>query len=206
MILAENIKSEIIDAISEDIYNCKKCTLYKSRNKIVPGCGNINPEIVCIGEAPGRSEDETGEPFVGTSGKLLDEILELAGISRELVFITNIIKCRPPNNRDPERSEIKSCSYFLERQLKVLSPKAIITLGRPASQTFLETKEKISSLRGNIFQKNGYIVMPTFHPAFILHSRNAEQKKMAKQNMIEDISKVIKYSNIYTSNDNLPNN
>jgi len=195
MILTED-KTEVMDAISEDILNCKKCTLHKTRNKIVPGCGNINPEIVFIGEAPGRSEDETGKPFIGTSGKLLDEILELAGISRELVFITNIIKCRPPNNRDPEKSEIKACSYFLERQLKVLSPKAIVTFGRPASQTFLETKEKISSLRGNVFQKYGYVVMPTFHPAFILHSRNPEQKKIAKQNMIEDIEKILQYFNI----------
>jgi DNA polymerase len=170
--------------------NCQRCKLNTTRKNIVFGTGNSKPDLVFVGEGPGADEDEQGKPFVGRAGQLLTKMIEAMGIKREDVYITNVVKCRPPANRNPEPEEISSCSPFLENQLKVLKPKVICTLGTFASQTLLKTEEKISKLRGRFHPYQGMLLMPTFHPAYLL--RNPAEKKSSW----EDIQKIMKELNL----------
>ncbi len=164
---------EIIDEIKK----CTKCKLYKTRRNPVPGEGPCNAKIMFVGEAPGGKEDETGRPFVGAAGQFLTELLGMAGLRREDVFITNILKCRPPNNRDPEPDEIEACKPYLVRQIRLISPRIIVTLGRYAGRTLLgDAGVKWSSMtrmHGKIFSVELYGVklkiMPTYHPAAALY-------------------------------------
>jgi uracil-DNA glycosylase len=156
---------------------CTRCKLHKGRTNIVFGVGNPNARLVFVGEGPGRDEDIKGEPFVGRAGQLLTDIIEKGmKLRRSDVYIANIVKCRPPNNRDPEPDEIESCEPFLLAQLDVIKPKLICTLGKFAAQTLLKTKERISSLRGNVYEYHGIKLIPTFHPAYLL--RNPADKKL----------------------------
>jgi uracil-DNA glycosylase family 4 len=164
--------------IREDIGDCTRCRLHKQgRKQIVFGVGNPRAELMFIGEAPGADEDEQGEPFVGRAGQLLNNMIKAMGISREDVYIANIIKCRPPGNRTPERDECETCSPFLMRQIEVVGPKAIVALGAVAAKTLLAVNAPMSELRGRWYEFRGTKLAVTYHPAFLL--RDPRQKKEA---------------------------
>lgn len=157
--------------------NCCRCEeLCKNRKNIVFGEGNKDPDIVIIGEAPGAKEDELGRPFVGKSGAELDKLLNHIGLLREDVFIMNVVMCRPPGNRNPKSSEIKNCSRRFYDQLKILNPKIVLTLGNFSTKAVLNSKKGITSLRGHFFEKDGYLVFPSLHPATILYSGGRKRK------------------------------
>lgn len=161
--------------------NCMKCKLGATRNNIVIGVGNKNADIMLIGEGPGYYEDMQGEPFVGKAGQLLDKMLAAIGLDRNQVYIANIIKCRPPNNRDPEDEEINACINFLRCQLLLIKPKIIVCLGRIAAKTIIDKDFKITSQRGLWFPRKGYNIIATYHPSALL--RDVEKKKDAWEDM-----------------------
>ena len=171
-------KQELLDEIADKIRNCKKCPLWQHRRNAVPGEGSPDAEIMFIGEAPGYHEDLQGRPFVGAAGKLLTELIEGIGLRRENVFITNVVKCRPPNNRDPTDDEISACSPYLDEQIKILSPKIIVTLGRHSTIYILRkagiSVSGISQVRGRVFDITfddiKVRVIPTYHPAAALYN------------------------------------
>ncbi|MBI5043071.1 MAG: uracil-DNA glycosylase [Nitrospirae bacterium] len=183
--LSEKEAPETLEDVRRMIGDCKRCGLYKKRKNIVFGSGNEKAEIVFVGEAPGGDEDIQGKPFVGAAGQLLTKIIEAMGLKREDVYIANIIKCRPPNNRNPLEDEIEACEPFLKEQLRIINPKIICALGTFAAQTLLKTKEKITSIRGKFYTYEGIKLMPTFHPAYLL--RNPNDKKLAW----EDVQKIM---------------
>jgi len=168
-------------ALSKFLEGCPRCKLAKSRTNIVFGQGNPEAELMFVGEAPGRDEDEQGLAFVGRAGQLLTKIIEAMGKTREDVYIANVLKCRPPNNRNPEPDEVASCRPFLEEQIRLIAPRVIVTLGTFAAQALLETDESIGRLRGRWQTARGVRVMPTFHPAFLL--RSPERKKDVWEDM-----------------------
>jgi uracil-DNA glycosylase family 4 len=164
--------------IREDIGDCTRCRLHKQgRKQIVFGVGNPNAELMFVGEAPGADEDEQGEPFVGRAGQLLNNMIKAMGLQREDVYIANIIKCRPPGNRTPERDECETCSPFLMRQIEVIGPKALVALGAVAAKTLLAINAPMSELRGRWYDFRGRKLAVTYHPAFLL--RDPRQKKEA---------------------------
>jgi len=175
-----------LTAVREELGDCSRCKLHKGRKNIVFGEGDPNSVLVFVGEGPGYEEDQQGRPFVGAAGQLLTDII-VKGIKlrREDVYICNIVKCRPPNNRNPEPDEISACEPFLLKQLEAIKPKIIIALGNIAAKTLLKTGEGITSLRGRWQTYHGIAVMPTFHPAYLL--RNPKDKAL----VWEDIKKVI---------------
>jgi len=164
--------AETLDELNNMICECQKCQLGATRTRFVFGVGNPKADIVLIGEAPGADEDLRGEPFVGRAGQLLNKILEATGFIREEVFICNILKCRPPGNRNPQPDETEKCRPYLEKQLSLLNPKLILLLGRVAAESLLKTKEPLNKLRGKIHNYKGYKVMVTFHPAALLRNPN----------------------------------
>lgn len=178
--------------ISERIRNCKKCRLSENRNNAVPGEGDGDADLLFVGEGPGRQEDEQGRPFVGRAGNKLTEILESVSLERSQVFITNIVKCRPPENRTPKSDEIESCLPYLEAQIAEINPSIIATLGNTATKTLLDTDEGITSSRGQFYAWRGSIeVFPMFHPSYLL--RNPSKKKGSpKHQTWKDIKKVKK--------------
>ena len=177
-----------IRAIEEIVKACTKCPLHKTRTHAVPGEGNINADLVFIGEAPGRNEDRQGRPFVGRSGELLTRIITRGmGMKREEVYITNIVKCRPPGNRDPLPEEIEKCRTYLMKQLRIIQPKVMCTLGKFAAQCLLETKAPISRIRGRCFEYGGIPLIPTFHPAYLLRNYSKE----ARLQVWDDVKKVV---------------
>ena len=160
--------SEVLAQIAQEAANCEKCELHYSRKKTVPGAGLGQAEIMFIGEGPGFHENEQGLPFVGAAGKFLDELLENAGYKRGQVFITNVVKCRPPGNRDPQPNELSACNGYLDRQIQAINPKVIVTLGRFSMQKFLPNA-KISEMHGQAVRVKGRLVVPFYHPAAALH-------------------------------------
>ena len=166
--------SALLDQITKQVKTCTKCRLHRTRNKAVPGSGPKNPDVVFIGEAPGYNEDQQGEPFVGRSGKLLDKLLLSIGMSRDDVWIGNVIKCRPPDNRDPHVDELRNCAPYLKLQLRELSPKLICPLGRFAAAHFLPGI-KISEDHGKPQKVKGFTVLPLYHPAAGLRSTKVAQ-------------------------------
>lgn len=160
--------------VREDLGECTRCKLHKTRNKIVFGDGNPKAELVFVGEGPGHDEDLQGLPFVGRAGKLLTQMIEAMGLQRKDVYIANVVKCRPPENRLPERDEISTCSPFLLRQLDVIGPKVIVCLGACAAQTLLETNRGISHFRGQWLEFRGHRLLATYHPAYLLRNPNAK--------------------------------
>jgi DNA polymerase len=161
--------------LRDEIGNCQKCKLASKRTNIVFGEGNPNARLMFIGEAPGREEDIQARPFVGEAGILLTRLIEKMGLKREDVYIANVVKCRPPMNRDPERDEIEQCRGFLERQIDIITPKIIMTLGRIAVSTLTgNEKMKITMIRGRVFDYRGIPLVPTFHPAYLM--RNPKDK------------------------------
>ena len=156
----------------ESIRDCRQCGLCEQRRSVVFGSGNPDAGLMFVGEAPGAEEDRTGLPFVGAAGALLTRMIEAIGFKREDVYIANVIKCRPPGNRDPRPEEIETCKPFLERQIEHIQPVAICALGLFAAQTLLETDEPMGSLRGRIFSYRGIHLIPTYHPAALLRNRH----------------------------------
>lgn len=156
--------------LAQQILVCQKCPLAKSRTKAVPGEGNPRASIVLVGEGPGVNEDRQGRPFVGAAGKLLDELLSSIGLNRQDVFITNVVKCRPPGNRDPQEDEISICTEtHLDHQIEFINPKIIVCLGRHALKKFLGKKASISTLHGRAFKKGNRAIMASYHPAVALY-------------------------------------
>jgi DNA polymerase len=180
------VASETLEAINSDIgaacTRCKLCTL--GRSQIVFGVGNPKARLMFVGEAPGEEEDKRGEPFVGRAGQLLTKIVEAIGLTRDQVYIANVIKCRPPNNRNPEPDEVAACEPFLFRQIDVIQPKVIVPLGKFAAQCLLKTVDPITKLRGRQFDYRGATLIPTFHPAYLLRNPSA------KREVWEDMKKV----------------
>ena len=164
-----------------ELGDCKRCKLHRTRKTIVFGEGNEKATLMFIGEGPGYDEDVHGRPFVGKAGQLLTKIIESINLSREEVYIANIIKCRPPQNRNPEPDEIESCNPFLMKQIGVIQPKLICALGTFSAQTLLKTDTKITALRGKLYDFEGIKVIPTYHPAFLL--RNPERKREVWEDM-----------------------
>lgn len=159
-----------LEEIRAVLGDCHLCQLYQSRTNIVFGVGNPRARVMFVGEAPGRNEDLQGEPFVGAAGQDLNGILSLAGLAREDVYIANVLKCRPPGNRDPKADEILACSPFLREQIRSIWPDVIVTLGNPATHFVLKTEVGITRLRGRFHQMGHFVVMPTFHPAAALRN------------------------------------
>ncbi|HPN37686.1 MAG TPA: uracil-DNA glycosylase [Melioribacteraceae bacterium] len=173
----EEIKTEFgnaatVEELYKKIHNCKKCALGETRNKFVFGTGNPNADIMLIGEAPGAEEDKIGEPFVGRAGQLLTKILEAINIKRDDVFIANILKCRPPNNRTPNPEEINSCIPYLKKQIDLIKPKVILCLGLTAANGLLNLKSSMIKMRGNVYEFHGVKLMVTYHPAALLRNPN----------------------------------
>ena len=173
------------EALLELRDKAKACTLCKelseTRHSVVFGSGNSKAKLMFVGEAPGADEDEQGLPFVGRAGQLLTKIIEAIGLSREQVFIANVLKCRPPANRQPAPQEIKNCSPYLARQIEIIAPKIICALGTFAAQTLLETQTPISQLRGQFYDKGSYKIICTYHPAYLL--RNPADKRLVWDDM-----------------------
>ena len=162
-------KTRLLQAIAEEVKACTKCQLCRYRKNTVPGEGNVETDVMFIGEGPGYWEDVKGRPFVGQAGKLLDSLLKSIGISREKVYITNIVKCRPPGNRDPQGEEIDQCRRYLIKQIEIIEPKVICTLGRFAFRVISERSRSISFQHGIPFKKENFTVFPLYHPAAALH-------------------------------------
>ncbi|MCD6401445.1 MAG: uracil-DNA glycosylase [Anaerolineales bacterium] len=187
---------EILAKIAEETATCEKCELHYSRKHAVPGEGPADAEIMLIGEGPGFHENEQGRPFVGAAGKFLDELLTLIDLKREDVFITNVVKCRPPGNRDPKPEELAACSDYLERQIHAINPKVIVTLGRFSMLRFLPNA-KIGQIHGQAMSIRGRLVVPMYHPAAALHQRSlkpiieADFKKLPE--LIQKTDTIIEY-------------
>jgi len=158
--------------LKTSLHNCQRCRLSSGRTQVVFGTGNPQADIMFVGEAPGFYEDREGEPFVGAAGKLLTELLQSVGLSRSDIFIANVIKCRPPNNRDPLPDEIDTCKPFLLQQIEFIRPKLVCTLGNFATQTLLERKVGITKVRGQAIPLANFVVFPLLHPAAALHQGN----------------------------------
>ncbi len=184
---AERVENDSLDRIREDLGECTRCRLHKQRNNIVFGVGNPRAELVFVGEGPGHDEDVQGLPFVGRAGKLLTQMIEAMGLQRDDVYICNVVKCRPPDNRTPQDDEIATCSPYLYRQLEVIAPKAIVCLGGVAAQTLLKTKDPISRYRGHWFDFRNAKLLATYHPAYLLRNPNA------KGEVWKDLQKVMAY-------------
>ena len=179
--------AESLEAIRNDLGDCRRCKLAPSRRNIVFGSGDPHADLMFVGEAPGADEDEQGLPFVGRAGQLLTKIIEAIDLRREQVYICNILKCRPPGNRNPESDEVASCEPFLFRQVASVKPKVICALGTFGAQTLLRTKEPISKLRGQLIDFRGAKLMATFHPAYLLRNPNEKRK------VWEDVQKIRDY-------------
>jgi DNA polymerase len=181
----ERVANDSLERTCEDLGECTRCRLHKGRNKIVFGAGNPRAELVFVGEGPGHDEDVQGLPFVGRAGKLLTQMIEAMGLQRDDVYICNVVKCRPPENRKPEEDEVATCSPYLFRQLDVIGPKAIVCLGGTAAQALLKTKDSISRFRGQWFDYRGTKLLPTYHPAYLLRN------PAAKADVWKDLKKVM---------------
>jgi len=171
------IGEEVLDNTIEQIEKCKKCELSRTRTNVVPGEGNSKAKLMFVGEAPGADEDKQGRPFVGRAGQLLTKIIESIGLKREDVYIANILKCRPPGNRNPLPSEIAKCSPYLEKQIKLIKPKVVCALGKFAAQTLLNSETPISKLRGNFYEYEGIKLIPTYHPAYLLRNNHGKKSR-----------------------------
>jgi uracil-DNA glycosylase family 4 len=182
---AEKILS--LEEIRAEMGDCRRCKLYGGRTKLVFGDGDPNARLMFVGEAPGGEEDKQGLPFVGAAGQLLNKMLTKLGLRREEVYIANILKSRPPGNRDPETDEIAACLPFLDKQIKAIRPRVIVTLGRISTQTLLSTKVPLTRLRGQWQRYHDIRVMPTFHPSYLLRAPQERHKTWA------DMQQVMEY-------------
>ncbi|MFT3707983.1 MAG: uracil-DNA glycosylase [Archangium sp.] len=177
-----------LEEVRKELGNCERCKLCKTRKQIVFGSGNPRAELVFVGEGPGEEEDKQGVPFVGAAGQLLTKMIEAMKFSRDTVYICNVVKCRPPGNRNPEPDEIEKCEPFLKSQLAVIKPKVIVALGKFAAQTLLRVDTPITRLRGQWRTYDGIALMPTYHPAYLL--RQPDEKKKAWMDLQEVMKKL----------------
>lgn len=179
----------VFEPLRNEIGDCQRCKLCKERTHIVFGIGNPQASLMFVGEGPGADEDAKGEPFVGRAGQLLTKMIEAMGLTRDKIYIANVVKCRPPNNRNPEPDEIEACIPFLKKQIATINPKVIVCLGTFASKTLLQTEIPITKLRGEFrdYEKTTIKVMPTYHPAFLLRNPNM------KRPVWEDLKKVMDF-------------
>ena len=182
---ADRIENDTLEKIRADLGECTRCKLHKQRNKIVFGDGNAKADLVFVGEGPGHDEDVQGLPFVGRAGKLLTQMIEAMGLERKDVYICNVVKCRPPENRLPERDEISTCSPYLVRQIDAIRPKVIVCLGATAAQMLLNTNRGISGFRGEWLEYRGTRLIATYHPAYLLRN------PAAKSEVWKDLQKVM---------------
>jgi len=176
-----NNKIEQLDTIRKEVEECESCGLSKTRNMVVFGTGNPNAKIMFVGEAPGEEEDKQGKPFVGKAGNLLTKMIEAINLSRDEVFIANVLKCRPPDNRNPKPEEVSACDHFLIRQIKSVNPLVLCALGTHAAHTLLKSSESIGRLRGKFYDYHGVPLLPTYHPSFLL--RSPSYKKLAWEDL-----------------------
>jgi DNA polymerase len=177
---------ESLDVIHAELKDCRRCKLSPGRTNLVFGSGNPHADLMFVGEAPGADEDEQGLPFVGRAGQLLTKIIEAIGMRRDEVYICNILKCRPPGNRNPEPDEIASCEQFLFRQIAAVKPKVICALGAFGAQTLLRTTQPIGRLRGQLIDYRGAKLMATFHPAYLLRNPNEKRKVWEDMKIVRD--------------------
>jgi DNA polymerase len=184
-------REDSLDKIAAEIYACRKCEIGTIRTHAVPGQGHLKARLVFVGEAPGAEEDQQGLAFVGRAGKLLTDIITAMGLKREDVFIANVIKCRPPENRDPKLEEILNCRPFLKRQLELLQPEVIVALGAHAARTLLESDQAIGQLRGRFHEYRfsedapAAKLMPTYHPAYLLRNYSYDNRKRVWEDMVK---------------------
>jgi uracil-DNA glycosylase family 4 len=190
----DRVENDTLERIREDLGECTRCRLSKQRNKIVFGQGSPRAELVFVGEGPGHDEDVQGLAFVGRAGKLLTQMIEAMGLTREQVYICNVVKCRPPENRKPEDDEVATCSPYLYRQLDVIKPKAVVCLGATAAQALLKTKDSISRYRGQWFDYRNTKLLVTYHPAYLLRNPNA------KGDVWKDLQKVMAHLGLKAKN------
>lgn len=184
---ADQVKDDSLERICGELAGCTRCKLHRRRTNIVFGVGNPTAELFFVGEGPGHDEDVQGEPFVGRAGQLLNQMITAMGLRREDVYIANVVKCRPPENRTPEKDEIATCLPFLFRQLRTINPKAIVCLGSVAAQALLNTNKSISHFRGQWFDFRGAKLMATYHPAYLLRNPHAKPEVWA------DLKKVMAF-------------
>jgi DNA polymerase len=180
-----------LQAVRDELGECTRCKLHGGRKTIVFGVGNPNADLVFVGEAPGHDEDLRGEPFVGAAGQLLDRMIGAMGFSRDDVYICNVIKCRPPQNRNPEPDEVAACEPFLKKQLAALRPRILVALGKFAAQALCGEQTPISRLRGNLRRYEGIPVMPTYHPAYLLRTPEAKRDAWSDlQGVLAELAKM----------------
>jgi uracil-DNA glycosylase len=180
-----------LNEVNRQIMGCVKCELHKTKKNYVPGEGGLNPDIMFIGEGPGETEDNFGKPFIGKAGQLLDKLIARMGYTRESVFITNIVKCRPPGNREPLKAEVDACLPYLICQVEVVKPRVIVCLGRVAMNNLLGASYSISQQRGRQLEFMGIPVIPTYHPSYVLHQKTRDATSKAKWDMWHDMEKVL---------------
>jgi DNA polymerase len=173
----------LLREIRDDLGDCMRCKLCRTRTNIVFGVGDPRAKLMFVGEGPGADEDAKGEPFVGRAGQKLNEMIQAIGLARRDVYIANVVKCRPPDNRTPEPDEVATCSPFLFRQIEAIGPAVIVALGSPAAKTLLGTKVGITQLRGNWGRFRGIPVMPTFHPAYLLRAYTVENRRLVFEDL-----------------------
>ncbi|MGM5481962.1 MAG: uracil-DNA glycosylase [Nanobdellota archaeon] len=192
----------MLEKLKKKYETCKLCAeLSENRNNVVFGIGNPDKaKIVIIGEAPGNMEDLKNEPFVGKSGQILTELLKEIGFSREDVYITNTILCRPPNNRNPNKKELENCRERLDEQLKILKPKVVVTLGNFATKYMLQTKAGITNIHGKVFEKDNIKIVPMFHPAVLLYNGNNPEKRKELLDDFFIVKEIIQKGNINSGN------
>jgi uracil-DNA glycosylase family 4 len=177
--------------LNRTILQCRQCRLHESKTHYVPGEGSDHPDIIFVGEGPGQTEDQFGRPFIGNAGQLLDKIIQKMGYRREDVFIGNVVKCRPPNNREPLIDEVEACLPFLRRQIELLAPKIIVCLGKVALNNLLGTSHSMGRIRGQLLRFSNIPLVPTYHPSYILHKKEKEEISQAKREVWEDMQKVL---------------
>jgi len=185
IILSEDNQS-LLDKVVEEMGECKRCKLHPMRKNIVFGVGSSNARLMFVGEAPGAEEDEQGIPFVGKAGHLLTKIIEAIDLKRSDVYIANIIKCRPPSNRNPDEDEITTCIPFLKKQIEIIAPEIVCTLGNIATRSLLDTDIGVTKLRGRFHERSGLKIMPTYHPSYLLRDQSKKRETW------EDMKKVKK--------------
>jgi len=186
--LTATATEESLEDIARRVLSCKLCPLARTRTKAVPGEGDSKARLLFVGEAPGHDEDVQGRPFVGRAGQLLTKIIEAMSFRREDVFITNVVKCRPPENRTPVREEAEACGPYLTAQIEILNPKVIVSLGKSATDFFIRNARGMTQIRGEFYEYRGIPVMPTFHPSYILRQ---ESIKSVKKQVWQDMQKVM---------------
>lgn len=188
-VLIERKDQITLEDLAKKVKECKRCELHKTRRHTVFGEGNPFARLLIIGEAPGEEEDKEGRPFVGRAGRLLDQMIEAVGLKREHLYICNLLKCRPPENRDPKEEEIESCKGYLFAQIDLIKPKIILTLGRFAFNTLFGGDEKITRIRGIVREYRGIKVIPTYHPSFLLRNEKRIEEALSDLKKAKDILK-----------------